>query len=111
MAKDFSALLDELSGYDFSGMYNADFLHTWDKTCDELRALYAVAAALRDLRERNISPRIFNSGLPSRSSVTTPPARASRSPRPRTCWGSSSRTSTRARARSRTARPSARPPR
>ena len=32
MAKDFSALLDELKGYDFSGMYNADFLHTWDKT-------------------------------------------------------------------------------
>ena len=42
MAKDFSALLDELKGYDFSGMYNADFLHTWDKTTDELRALYAV---------------------------------------------------------------------
>ena len=63
MAKDFSALLDELSGYDFSGMYNADFLHTWDKTTDELRALYVVAAALRNLRERNISPRIFDSGL------------------------------------------------
>ena len=63
MAKDFSALLDELKGYDFSGMYNADFLHTWDKTTDELRALYAVAAALRNLRERNISPRIFDSGL------------------------------------------------
>ena len=63
MAKDFSALLDELKGYDFSGIYNADFLHTWDKTTDELRALYAVAAALRNLRERNISPRIFDSGL------------------------------------------------
>ena len=63
MAKDFSALLDELKGYDFSGMYDADFLHTWDKTTDELRALYAVAAALRNLRERNISPRIFDSGL------------------------------------------------
>ena len=63
MAKDFSALLDELKGYDFSGMYNADFLHTWDKTTDELRALYVVAAALRNLRERNISPRIFDSGL------------------------------------------------
>ena len=63
MAKDFSALLDELKGYDFSGMYNADFLHTWDKTTDELRALYAVAAALRNLRERNISSRIFDSGL------------------------------------------------
>ena len=63
MAKDFSALLDELSGYDFSGMYDSDFLHTWDKTTDELRALYATAAALRNLRERNISPRIFDSGL------------------------------------------------
>ena len=63
MAKDFSALLDELGSYDFSGMYNADFLHTWDKTTDELKALYATAAALRNLRERNISPRIFDSGL------------------------------------------------
>ena len=44
-------------------MYDADFLHTWDKTTDELRALYVVAAALRNLRERNISPRIFDSGL------------------------------------------------
>ena len=84
MAKSFNELLDDLSGLDFSGMYNADFLHTWDKTTDELKALYAVAAALRDLRERNISPRIFNSSF---------------------------RTSTRARARSLTARPSARPPR
>ena len=25
MAKDFSALLDELKGYDFSGMYDSDF--------------------------------------------------------------------------------------
>lgn len=63
MAKDFSALLAELEGYDFSGMYGSDFLHTWDRTTDELRALYVVAAALRNLRERNISPRIFDSGL------------------------------------------------
>lgn len=63
MAKDFSALLAELEGYDFSGMYGSDFLHTWDRTTDELRALYVVAAALRSLRERNISPRIFDSGL------------------------------------------------
>ncbi len=63
MAKDFSALLKDLEGCDFSGMYDSDFLHTWDKTTDELRALYATAAALRNLRERNISPRIFDSGL------------------------------------------------
>ena len=42
MAKDFSALLDELKGYDFSGMYNADFLHTWDKTTDHRRAARAL---------------------------------------------------------------------
>ena len=55
--------LDTLSGLDFKGLYGADFLHTWDKTTDELRALYATAAALRNLRERNISAKIFDSGL------------------------------------------------
>ncbi len=55
--------LDTLSGLDFKGMYGEDFLHTWDKTTDELRALYATAATLRNLRERNISTRIFDSGL------------------------------------------------
>lgn len=59
----FRTYLDQLSGLDFSNMYENDFLHTWDKTTDELRALYAVASALRDLRERNISTRIFDSGL------------------------------------------------
>ena len=63
MAKDFNELLADLKGLDFSGMYGSDFLHTWDKTTDELKALYTVAAALRNLRERNISSRIFDSGL------------------------------------------------
>ena len=55
--------IDVLNGLDFKGMYGSDFLHTWDKTTDELKALYATAAALRDLRERNISSKIFDSGL------------------------------------------------
>ena len=55
--------LDQLDGLDFSGLYESDFLHTWDKTTDELKALCAVAGALRSLRERNISPRVFDSGL------------------------------------------------
>ena len=46
-----------------NGMYKNDFYWTWDKTDDELAAVFAVADALRDLRERNISTRIFNSGL------------------------------------------------
>ena len=55
--------IDVLNGLDFKGMYGSDFLHTWDKTTDELKALYATAAALRNLRERNISSKIFDSGL------------------------------------------------
>ena len=46
-----------------NSMYKNDFYWTWDKTDDELAAVFAVADALRDLRERNISTRIFDSGL------------------------------------------------
>ena len=44
-------------------MYDNDFYWTWDKTDDELAAIFAVADALRDLRERNKSTKIFDSGL------------------------------------------------
>lgn len=52
-----------LASLDFSRMYGDDFFLTWDKTDDELAALFTVADALRELRENNISPRIFDSGL------------------------------------------------
>ncbi len=44
-------------------MYQNDFYWTWDKTDDELAAVFTVADALRDLRERNKSTRVFDSGL------------------------------------------------
>ena len=46
-----------------NNMYKTDFYWTWDKTDDELEAIFTVADALRDLRERNKSTRIFDSGL------------------------------------------------
>ena len=46
-----------------SHMYQNDFYWTWDKTDDELAAVFTVADALRDLRERNKSTRVFDSGL------------------------------------------------
>ena len=55
--------LDTLKKLDFSKMYNNDFFLTWEKTDDELKALFTVADALRNLRERNISTKIFDSGL------------------------------------------------
>lgn len=44
-------------------MYNNDFMLTWEKTDDEIAAVFAVADALRNLRENNKSTRIFDSGL------------------------------------------------
>ncbi len=46
-----------------NNMYKNDFYWTWDKTDEELDAIFTVADALRDLRERNKSTRIFDSGL------------------------------------------------
>jgi len=44
-------------------LYNQDFLLTWDKTEAELKAIFKTADLLRSLREKNISPRIFDTGL------------------------------------------------
>lgn len=55
--------LDRLEDLDYSKMYNDDFLLTWEKSTDELEAVFNVADALRRLRENNISTKIFDSGL------------------------------------------------
>ncbi len=46
-----------------NNLYMNDFFLTWEKSKDELASVFAVADALRDLRERGISPRVFDSGL------------------------------------------------
>ena len=56
-----------------NNMYKSDFYWTWDKTDEELEAIFTVADALRDLRERNQSTRIFDSGLGISIFRTTPP--------------------------------------
>ena len=58
--KQFTDVLEKL---DFSAMYEGDFFLTWEKTQDEIEAVFTVADALRHLREHNISSRIFDSGL------------------------------------------------
>ena len=44
-------------------MFLNDFLLTWDKTDDEIASVFEVAEILRGMRESNISPRVFDSGL------------------------------------------------
>ncbi len=54
---------DRLDQLQFSDMYNGDFFLTWEKSREELEAVFTVADALRHLRENNISTKIFDSGL------------------------------------------------
>lgn len=53
----------KLNELNFSNMYENDFFLTWEKSRDELDAVFTVADALRCLRENNISPKVFDSGL------------------------------------------------
>ena len=54
---------DKLDQLKFDGMYDGDFFLTWEKSREELEAVFTVADALRHLRENNISTKIFDSGL------------------------------------------------
>lgn len=47
----------------YHDMYLDDFLLTWEKSDDEVHATFLVAEILRGLRQKNISSRIFDSGL------------------------------------------------
>lgn len=52
-----------LNGLELKNMYHSDFFLTWEKTDEELEAVWTVADALRYLRENNISAKVFDSGL------------------------------------------------
>ena len=54
---------DVISKLKLDKMYEGDFFLTWEKSFDEIKGVFAVADALRQLRENNISSKIFDSGL------------------------------------------------
>ncbi len=57
------AKIKQLAELDAAGMYLDDFLLTWDRSDDEIVAVFKVAEILRAMRKENISPRVFDSGL------------------------------------------------
>ena len=59
----FDEIVRELKTLDLSRMYQGDFFRTWDKSDQEIAGVFAVADALRNLRQRNLSVRMFDSGL------------------------------------------------
>jgi len=60
---DFKDYLQELEKLECKDLFQKDFFLTWDKSDDELKAIFTVADALRELRENNKSAKIFDSGL------------------------------------------------
>ena len=63
MKPDIKKYVEKLKNLNTDGMYQNDFLLTWDRTDDEIEAVFTIADALRHLREQNVSTRIFDSGL------------------------------------------------
>ena len=56
-------MIKQLAELDSAGMYLDDFLLTWDRSDDEVAAVFKTAEILMQMRKKNISPRIFDSGL------------------------------------------------
>ncbi len=44
-------------------LYKKDFLLTWEKSKDDLKGILEVAEILKEMRDNNISPSVFDSGL------------------------------------------------
>jgi len=61
--KTLQGYIDRLNKLNFKDMYNGDFFLTWEKSDDELEAVWVLADALRYMRENNISTKVFESGL------------------------------------------------
>lgn len=60
--KSFKQLIEELKTLN-TNLFGHDFLLTWHKTENELKQTLLVAEALKNLRDRNISTKCFESGL------------------------------------------------
>lgn len=59
----FNDYIEKLKKLNYDNLYQDDFFLTWDKSQDEIEAIFTVADTLRHLRENNISSKIFDSGL------------------------------------------------
>lgn len=46
-----------------SDLFGKDFLLTWEKSENDLKSILGIAEILKEMRDQNISPRVFDSGL------------------------------------------------
>jgi len=62
-AHDIQRMIDSLAPKALSALRGKDFLLTWDKSRDELEAIFRCAEILKALRTAGLSPRVWDSGL------------------------------------------------
>ncbi len=56
-------IIEKLNSLNYKGLYQKDFLLTWEKTFDEIEAILNLAKAAKILRDNNYSLKVFDSGL------------------------------------------------
>ncbi len=56
-------LIEKIASYQTTNLYEQDFINTWDKTDNDLKQLLLVAETLKEMRDKNISPKVFDTGL------------------------------------------------
>lgn len=54
--------IEKIANYK-SDLFQKDFLLTWEKSKDDLKVILEIANILKQMRQGNISPRVFDSGL------------------------------------------------
>lgn len=59
----FCDALNKLPVKEKNGLFGKDFLRTWDMSDEDIKAVASGACALKALRDSNVSPKIFDSGI------------------------------------------------
>ncbi len=55
--------IESLGALSIDRLYQSDLLLTWEKSVEEIEAILNLAVILKEIRDVNISPRIFDSGI------------------------------------------------
>ena len=59
----FCDALNKLPGKEENGLFGKNFLRTWEMSDEDIKAVASGACALKALRDGNVSPKIFDSGI------------------------------------------------
>ena len=60
---DFCDAINTLPGKEENRLYGKNFLRTWDMSDDDIKSIAKGACALKALRDSNVSPKVFDSGI------------------------------------------------